>query len=54
MEINKINYFWIRIYHYKPDLDSNDKSVLLDEYYLKDVDLTRNDGLSVNQVQNPS
>ncbi len=44
---NNIRYFWVRLFDYVYARDSNyenesyGKGVLLDEYYLKDVDLSR-------------
>lgn len=44
---NDMNYFWIRVFDYVYERDSNyesesfGKGVLLDEFYLKDIDMTR-------------
>ncbi len=50
---NTINYFWIRVFDYVFERDSNyenesfGKGVLLDEYYLKDADLTREEAKKI-------
>ena len=38
-----INYFWIRVFDYNFNRDSYDKGILLDEFYLKDENLCRED-----------
>lgn len=36
-----MNYFWVRVYDYVFQRDENEKGILLDEFYLKENDLTR-------------
>ena len=36
-----MNYFWIRVYDYQYDRDDYNKGILLDEFYIKGEDITR-------------
>lgn len=38
-----MNYFWIRVYEYNFERDSYDKGIMLDEFYVKGENLTRED-----------
>lgn len=38
-----INYYWIRVFQYDRERDSYEKGILLDEFYLKGEELSKND-----------